>query len=114
MRASMKLDDDPEIINKPDNSEGEDEGHESHTEPDSDSESGSSSDEDEENATKRTRQKLEKIITDLRACAGSKEIEVGNYDLNEPTQLSKFLKAHEGYISKKCTKDENLMHLIAD
>ncbi|KAI1359384.1 hypothetical protein F5Y08DRAFT_332379 [Xylaria arbuscula] len=99
---------------KPDDSEGEDEGHESHTEPDSDSESGSSSDEDEENAPKRTRQKLEKIITDLRACAGSKEIKVGHYDLNEPTQLSNFLKAHEGYLSKKCTKDENLMHLIAD
>ncbi|KAI0516989.1 hypothetical protein F5B22DRAFT_605779 [Xylaria bambusicola] len=114
MPTSMKLDDDPEIINKPDDNEGEDEGHESHTEPDSDSESGSSSDEDEENAPKKTRQKFEKIITDLRACAGSKEIKVGNYDLNDPTQLSNFFKAHEGYLSKKCTKDENLMHLIAD
>ncbi|KAI0965231.1 hypothetical protein F4678DRAFT_340691 [Xylaria arbuscula] len=116
MRTSVISDGDSNATNHLDDIEeyGRDK---SQSDPESDSELGSSSDEDEDTRKKNeTKDTFDQIIADLKACKGKRknDIKSGDYHLNDSAQLSEFLSKHESILSKKCTKDMNLLHYIAE
>ncbi|KAJ2990249.1 hypothetical protein NUW58_g3043 [Xylaria curta] len=89
--------------------------HKPQYEADNDSDSASSSDE-EENPYKKTKTTFDRIIADLKACKMNKSehIKVGDFNLNDPSHLSKFFSKYESYLSRACTKEMNLLHYIAE
>ncbi|KAI0146018.1 hypothetical protein F4776DRAFT_609046 [Hypoxylon sp. NC0597] len=114
--GTSKQDDDLEIIEKPDQKEDEKETEDdgSVKSDESSSESGDSDDEDEEHPLKKVKVKFDRILADLRASAKSGDVKSGSFDLSTSAGAKAFVSQNAGYLSKKSTKEQTLLHLIAE
>ncbi|KAI2464187.1 hypothetical protein F4781DRAFT_425759 [Annulohypoxylon bovei var. microspora] len=105
--AALKSDNDLEIIEKLDREEKDVE------DGDSDSDD-SSDDEDEERPLKRVRDNFDRILADLKSSAKSGRVKSGTFDLTTPTGLLAFLDHNKADLGKRNTKNQTLLHLIAE
>ncbi|KAI0382948.1 hypothetical protein F5Y04DRAFT_251481 [Hypomontagnella monticulosa] len=113
--CASKTDDELEIIEKPEKKEEDEEDDESVKTDESSSESGESGDEEEdEDVRKKVKRRFDKILSDLKSGAKAGEVKSGNLDLTNSAGVQTFITQNAAYLSKTSTKEQTLLHLIAE